>query len=274
MNGQPTPEPSNGAAAPREWDARSYHTLSQPQFEWGQRVLASLSLAGNEIVIDAGCGTGRLTALLADRLPDGHVVAIDRSLNMTVVARETLSGRARHVDVALADLLALPFSAAFDVIFSTATFHWVLDHDALFAQLGAALRAGGRLHVQCGGGGGNLTRLHDRAHELMASARFAPHFVAWQEPWEYAAPGVTRQRLERAGFTGIDVSTEPAPVSFPDADAYRAFVSTVVLRTFLARLPDESLRKSFLDAIVEQAAADHPPFELDYVRLNIRARHP
>ncbi len=55
-----------------------------------------------------------------------------------------------RVPVVRADAARLPFAEAFDVIFSTATFHWVLDHDALFASLFNALKAGGRLHAQCG----------------------------------------------------------------------------------------------------------------------------
>jgi trans-aconitate 2-methyltransferase len=273
MKQQITPEDADGGAAPREWDARTYHAVSEPQFEWGKRVLASLELDGNETALDAGCGTGRLTALLADRVPHGRVMAVDRSHNMATVAKETLSTRSRHVDVALADLVHLPFARAFDVVFSTATFHWVLDHETLFAELFGVLQPGGRLHAQCGGGP-NLARLHHRAHVLMAMPEFAPWFVDWQEPWEYASAEVTRDRLMRAGFTEVETFVEPAPFVFPDADAYTVFISAVVLRTFLAPLVDEDSRRSFLEAIVAQAAADDPPYELDYYRLNIRARHP
>jgi trans-aconitate 2-methyltransferase len=264
---------SNDHSPPKEWDARTYHAVSEPQFEWGKRVLSDLALAGSEFVLDAGCGTGRLTALHADRLPRGRVGAFVRSLNMARVARETLAPRADRADVAIGDLAALPFGAAFDVVFSTATFHWVLDHDRLFAELHTVLRSGGRLHAQCGGGP-NLARLHERAHQLMTTPELAPHFSDWCEPWEYAGAEATAQRLERAGFVDVDTSVEPAPFVFPDAQAYRVFVTAVVLRTFIARLRDERLRNIFLDAITAQAAADDPPFELDYVRLNIRARRP
>jgi trans-aconitate 2-methyltransferase len=268
-----THEISNGPEADKEWDARSYHAVSEPQFEWGQRVLAALELAGNETVLDAGCGTGRLTALLVDRLPRGIVIGVDRSHNMAAVAKETLLSHSSHVDVVLSDLSRLPFSGAFDVIFSTATFHWILDHTTLFVELHSALRSGGRLHAQCGGGP-NLSRLHDRAHVLMAEPRFVACFANWQEPWEYASAAVTKERLERAGFVDVETNLEPAPFAFTSAESYRVFVATVVLRTFIAPIRDESLRKSFIDAITAQAAADDPPFELDYVRLNIRARRP
>src|SRR5262249_31350068 len=155
----PSNQPSDRQS--REWDARSYHALSEPQFEWGKRVLDDLELRGDEQAMDAGCGTGRLTELLAARLPNGRVAALDRSFNMAVVAKETLRAE-RNTDVLVADLLALPFDNAFDLVFSTATFHWVRDHDRLFAEVFMSLRPGGRLHAQCGGEH-NLERIQTRA---------------------------------------------------------------------------------------------------------------
>ena len=245
--------------------------MSEPQFEWGQRVLAALELRGDEVVLDAGCGSGRLTALLVERVPDGRVVAIDRSVNMTKVAGETLAPFGDRAAVAVADLSDLPFRDAFDVVFSTATFHWVLDHDRLFANLFEALRHGGRLTAQCGGGA-NLRRIHARADALATEPEFADAFRGWSVPKEFATAETTRARLERAGFRDVETSLEQAPFVFADAPAFRAFVSTVVLRPYLGRLADERLRMMFLDRVTAAAAADSPAFELDYWRLNIAAR--
>jgi trans-aconitate methyltransferase len=213
-----------------------------------------------------------LTALLAERLPRGRAVAVDRSVNMSRVAHETLAS-APNADVAAADLYDLPFVGAFDVVFSTATFHWLRDHDRLFASLFAVLRPGGRLHAQCGGGH-NLERIHHRALDLAARPEFAPHFAGWSDPWEYASAEVTRVRLARAGFHDIHADIEESPVTFADADAFRAFITTVVMRSFLARLSTEELWSAFLDRIVAQAANDSPAFTLDYWRLNMSATRP
>ena len=265
-----TPKDTDGAAAPREWDACSYHAVSEPQFEWGKRVLASLELAGDETVVDAGCGTGRLTALLADRLPNGSIVALDRSDNMARVASKTLVSHARAT-VAVADISAMPFPAMFDVVFSTATFHWILDHDTLFAELQRVLRPGGLLHAQCVGGA-NLRRIQGRAYELAQTPEFAPMFTSWKWATHYADVQPTTRRLRSAGFADIEVTLEAAPFAFPNASAFATFVSTVVLRAFLARISNDDLRRKFVHRITEIAAGDTPPFELDYWRLNIRAR--
>jgi len=266
------PPDTQGAVAPREWDARSYHAVSEPQFEWGKRVLASLELNGDESVIDAGCGTGRLTTLLANRLPNGSIVALDRSDNMAQVAAKTLANNPATT-VAVADISAMPFRSAFDVVFSTATFHWILDHDRLFPELYRVLKPGGRVHAQCGGGL-NIERIQSRAFALSQTPEFAPMFKNWRWATYYADVDSTTRRLRASGFVDIDVNLEAAPFVFPTPDAFATFISTVVLRTFLARMTTEDQRRRFVDRITTLAAGDSPPLELDYWRLNIRARRP
>lgn len=261
------------ATDPAEWDARAYHTIAEPQFDWGRRVLEKLELAGNECVLDAGCGTGRLTALIADRLDRGRVVALDRSIAMAGMASSTLARFGDSAAVVLADLADLPFRKAFDVVFSTATFHWVLDHDRLFANLFGALRPGGRVHAQCGGGA-NLARFLGRANALARQPEYASEFAGWTRPSNFATAEDTAARLVRAGFADVHAWLEHAPVTFADADAFCAFASTVVLRPYLPRIDGDQRRAAFVSQLVDAASHDDPPYTLDYWRLNIDARRP
>lgn len=257
--------------APREWNAAAYHQVSAPQTAWGQRVLARLTLRGDERVVDAGCGSGRLTASLAERLPRGHVVALDRSWNMLVVARTNLRPAfGRRVSFVQAALPDLPMTGWADVVFSTATFHWVADHPALFASLHRALAPGGRLHAQCGGGP-NLAEAHALAEEVMLEPRFAPFFAGWTSVWQFASADETSVRLVQAGFVDVDAHLEEAPTTLASADDYKAFVTTVIYHPHLARLP-AALHAAFIDAVTARAAATSPPFTLDYWRLNMAAR--
>jgi trans-aconitate 2-methyltransferase len=258
----------------REWNADSYHQVSSPQFDWGTAVLDRLPLAGDELVLDVGCGTGRLTEKLLDRLPGGRVVGIDLSSNMLQVARDFLRSRfGNRIHLVLADASALPTLGAADAIFSTATFHWVRDHPRLFRTLHAALKPGGLLVAQCGGGA-NIARVHDRAATLMREPQFAPYFTSWQEPWEFSDAGTTARRLEEAGFEDVHTHLFPAPLVQPDANAYQTFITTVICRPHLAYLPEPSLQDVFIERLTALAAADDPPFELDYWRLNLDARKP
>lgn len=257
-----------------EWNAATYHRVANPHVGWGQRVLARLLLRGDETVIDAGCGTGRLTAELLERLPAGRVIAIDGSANMLQVAAEHLRPRfGERVSFVQADLRHLEVDEPVDAIFSTATFHWILDHDALFRLLFAALKPGGVLVAQCGGGP-NIAGLMAEVALLQAEPEFAPFYRDWREVWEFADAETTARRLRAAGFVDVATSLEEAPTVLPDAREYRDYLESVVLRLHLEPLPDEATRASFLDRLTDLAAAGDPPFFLDYWRLNVSGRRP
>ncbi|MET0650755.1 MAG: methyltransferase domain-containing protein [Pyrinomonadaceae bacterium] len=270
-------EGSNRLPAARrstEWDAASYHRLSAPQFSWGSQVLDRLRLEGGETVMDAGCGTGRLTAGLLERLARGRVVAVDLSQNMLEEARAHLSPRfGGKVAFVRADLAALPFDESFDGVFSTAAFHWVPDHPRLFRSLYASLKSGGWLVAQCGGGP-NIARLMRRASVLMATEPYAAHFSGWKDSKVFADDVTAAGHLSAAGFTYVETSLEAAPTVLSGADEFREFLTTVNMHSHLARLPEGSLRRRFVEELTEQAAHDDLPYSLDYCRLNISARRP
>jgi len=256
---------------PREWNSSVYHRLSQPQVSWGKRVLSRLNLRGDERLLDAGCGTGRLTAELIAALPRGSVVGVDVSRNMLMQARDHLSSG--QLSLVAADLLHLPFVNAFDGIVSTAAFHWVLDHPRLFAGLRRALRRGGWLQAQCGGGP-NLAQLRERVSKLARTAPYTPYLAGFAEPWFFADDKQAAEILRHAGFVNIETSLEAAPTVLDDAQRYEEFVSNIILRAHLPRLPSEKLRISFMAELREQAAHDVPPYSLDYWRLNLSAAVP
>jgi trans-aconitate methyltransferase len=258
----------------REWNSSEYHRLSQPQVSWGKKVLSRLKLRGDELVLDAGCGTGRLTADLLQALPTGRVVALDVSQNMSRAAREYLRPQfGERAQVITADLLDLPFIAAFDGIVSTAAFHWVLDHDRLFRGLFQSLRPGGWLQAQCGGGQ-NIARLSGRMDALAQSPKFASFLATFPSPWLYQNAEGAAGTLKRAGFVEVQTNIEAAPTLFDDRRHYFEFVKTVIVRAHLERLPDENLREQYVSDLSDQAADDDPPFLIDYWRLNLSARKP
>lgn len=252
------------------WDAKAYHVVSNPQFEWGKKVLERLVLKGDETVVDAGCGTGRLTALLCERLPRGRVIAVDRDSGMIAEARKHLEGK--RVEYLVASLFDLPPLGA-DVVFSTATFHWIPDHDTLFERLFGALAPGGRLLAQCGGGR-NLHRVLERLALILAEDAIAPYFQGVREPWFYATAEETAARMKHAGFVDVETSLRPAPTPFESPDAYRLFIDRVILGQRLAPLTDSALRESVVSRLVESAGRDEPPFVLDYERLDMAGGRP
>jgi trans-aconitate 2-methyltransferase len=244
----------------RDWDGATYDRISRTMEKLGLEVLDRLQLRGDEAVLDAGCGSGRITQTLIERLPRGRVIAIDESPSMIAAARERLGP---DPDLRVGDLLELELEEPVDAILSTATFHWIKDHERLFARLHAALRPGGRLLAQCGGEG-NIDVLRGRAREVIAREPYAEHFRDWQPPWNYAGPEITRERLLAAGFTSAECWLQPAPREPEDP---RAFLSTIVLGPHVQQLPEE-LREPFMDEVL---AVLGEPVIVDYVRLNIDA---
>jgi trans-aconitate 2-methyltransferase len=245
----------------RDWDAASYDRVSNPQAEMAAAVLERLPLRGDETVLDAGCGSGRVTAMLLKRLPHGHVVAVDSAPSMVAHAREALGERAR---VILSSLTELELDEAVDAAFSNAVFHWIKDHDALFARLSAALKPGGRLVAQCGGKG-NIDAFRRLADEVAAEPPFAEHMRDFVGPWNYADPDETEARLRAAGFDEVRCWLQPWPVRPADAVEY---AGTVCLGNHLEELPPE-LRPRFVEEVVRRSGE---PLTLEYVRLNIDAR--
>jgi trans-aconitate 2-methyltransferase len=244
---------------PRDWDAATYDRVAEPQTSWGRVVVDRLTLAGDETVLDAGCGSGRVTELLAERLPDGRVVALDASPSMVEEARRRLARFGDRVDVVAADLgrpFALPGGGLADAILSTATFHWVPDHDALFRNLAAVLRPGGRLVAQCGGTG-NIATIR---------AILATIGDGWTGAAHYESPAATSARLAAAGFTDIETWLQPEPTRFEPGEPLETFLRTVILGGHVARLP-EAERDPFVHDLASRLAEP----VIDYVRLNILA---
>lgn len=249
---------------PRDWDAETYDRVSTPVAEMGLEVLARLDLRGDETVLDAGCGSGRVTEALCDRLPGGRVIAVDGSPAMVRKARERLGDRA---DIRLADLTKLDLGGEqVDHVLSTATFHWIADHDRLFARLADALKPGGRLVAQCGGAG-NVAAVKQAGFELARREPFAEHLEGWPGDWNFQSPEATEARLRRLGYA--DVWTWETRVTV-DVDDVAGYLGAICLGSFLERLP-EPLREPFVEAAVGLLGA---PLAIDYVRLNILARAP
>jgi trans-aconitate 2-methyltransferase len=253
----------------REWDAGEYEELSAPQTRWGAEVLERVDVRGDEAAIDAGCGTGRVTELLLAKLPEGSVLAVDGSRAMVEAARRRFAGEPR-VRVERQDLLSLEVEERVDLIFSTATFHWIWDHDRLFENLARAIKPGGRLVAQCGGEG-NISRVTRATRETMEEERFLDYFVGWQDDKYYADARTTARRLEAAGFEEVETWLHDEVAAFDSVDELARFLGTVVLGGHLEKLPEEE-RASFCAGVAEKVAAVDGGPVMDYVRLNMMAR--
>lgn len=244
---------------PRDWDARTYDRVADPMTRWGTAVLDRLPLEGDETVLDAGCGSGRVTEQLAERLPRGRVIALDGSPSMVEAARQRLDRFGDRVEYIVADLgRPLPIApGSVDAVLSTATFHWVADHDALFRHLASVTRPGGRLVAQCGGVG-NIASIQ-RALATIGDG--------WLGAVHFETVLATTRRLDAAGYVDIECWLTDEPTRFEPGEPFETYLRTVVLGAHLERLPTAEH-----DAFVRAVAERIPEPLIDYVRLNIVAR--
>ena len=260
---------ASSGVGPADWDGATYDRIADPQATWGRAVLDLLDLHGDERVLDAGCGSGRVTEQLLDRHPDISVVALDAAPSMLAEARTRLArfgSRVEYVEADLARPLPVdgplapvggPFDEPVDVILSTAALHWVLDHDRLFVHLAAVLRPGGRLVAQCGGAG----NIDSVVTALRQVDRHEP------SPWLFATPDDTCRRLEAAGFTDVDAWLHDEPTPFDTVEGLETFLATVILRSHLDRLPADE-RQPLVASVAQRLGSDPV---LDYVRLTMVA---
>jgi trans-aconitate 2-methyltransferase len=249
---------ASGDAGPREWDARTYDRISDHMFRMGVSILDRLELRGDEAVLDAGCGSGRVTEELVARLPRGRVVALDGSAAMIEEARARLAPAGSRVEYVVADLSrSIPLARPVDAILSTATFHWIPDHAALFRNLAAVLSPGGRLVAQYGGAG--------NVAALVAVLRQVGD--GWPGPWNFSSADEAKALLGQAGFVDVRTWLHEEEVELERGEQLETFLRTISLGAHLERLA-----ASEHDAFVHQVADRLPSATLDYVRLNIVAR--
>jgi trans-aconitate 2-methyltransferase len=246
-------------SSPRDWDAATYDRVAAPQTRWGSAVLERLPLRGDDTILDAGCGSGRVTEALIARLPEGRVIALDASPSMIGEARRRLERFGDRIAYLVADLnepFELPDGIRADAILSTATFHWVPDHAALFRNLAAVVRPGGRLVAQFGGVG-NIASV---------KAIVASIGDGWLGPAHYETVEATTDRLRAAGFVEIEAWLQPEPTRFEPGEPFETFLRTVILGPQVDRLPEGER-----DAYVREVARRMPEPVVDYVRLNVDA---
>jgi trans-aconitate 2-methyltransferase len=255
-----------------DWDPEAYHRLSEPQFERGRKMLKVLALRGDERILDAGCGTGRVTAELAERLPHGQVIAVDASPKMLAKAREFLEPKyGARVTFLQADMSELPMIESVDGIFSSAAIHWVKDHRKLFRSFFMALRKTGWLMAQCSGGG-NLSRVMHPVSKLMMREPYAKYFEGWNDPREYVDERTTADRLRVAGFEDVEVGLQESPVVMKSREDYIEYLRMMTLHRHVALLPTE-LADKFLNELADDAEKQGG-YVLDYWRLNMTALKP
>jgi len=257
-----------------DWDARDYAAHSAAQQEWARELIAKLRLRGDEAVLDIGCGDGRATALIAERLPKGSVLGVDKSASMITLAGEQFPPAGYpNLSFRRMDATLLELSRTFDVAFSTAALHWVDDHQAVLAGVHRCLRPGGRLLFQMGGGD-NATEALVAVAKVIARPRWHDSFVGFALPCHFYGPEDYEAWLPRAGFSVARAELMVKDMRHAGRGAFVGWLRTTWFPYTDRLLADH--RDDFLDDVAATYAAEHPPdadgvIHVRMVRLEVEA---
>ena len=266
------------------WDAETYHKVSDIQESWAIELLEKRKISENEIVMDAGCGTGRVTKIIANKVKRGKVYAVDLDENMIINAKKNLKDLSNIVFVK-SDLSDVKLPEKIDLVFSNAVIHWILDHKKLFTNFWDVLKPGGKLLIQCGGKG-NLDTIPNALEKVRMTKRFDHYFKNWKIPWNFASSADTIKILNEIGFKDIQANLEEKKAKFGNFQEYILFMKTVVMKPYLSYLPttenNNQIKNLFIDEFLTELhnknknkntnGKQNLDLELNYVRLNITAR--
>jgi trans-aconitate 2-methyltransferase len=253
------------------WDARTYDKVSSNvQLEWGRKLLDKRRWIGNEIVMDAGAGSGNLTKILADKVPRGHVYAVDADSNMVQQAKSNLSS-CRNVEVIYSSMDKVSLATEVDVIFSNSALHWILNQEGIFLHFWQLLKPNGELLIDYGAHG-NLERPLSVIFKVMQSEQFKEHFANWKQSWYFPKSDETERLLQKVGFKVIQVNLSSRITSFPDRQSFATFVRTVIMQPFLGYLPDANRKEYFIDEFLNEFEGQGWRWSLEFMRLTVSAR--
>ena len=260
-----------------DWDATTYDRISDAQESWGTETIERRKWKGNEIVLDAGCGSGRLTKILSSKVTQGKVIAVDSDLSMIRLAKENLA-KFSNIEFIKMDISQLEIEEKVDVVFSNAVLHWILNHKKVFERFWQILKPDGQLLIQCGGHR-NLTKTLSIINKVRKSKEFYNYFCnnkgddIWKQTWYFAKKEDTEKILQEIGFRNIQVFLANKDAKFSNKEEYFLFIKTIVLIPYLKYLPNETLKDKFAKSVIQEIEtnAKELQWKLDFVRLNINA---
>ncbi len=238
-----------------QWDADQYAKHSASQRAWGLELIQKLHLTGNETVLDIGCGDGKLTAAIADHLPQGSVLGIDSSKDMIDLARHQLSVYPHaRLEFEHMDVRELARQHRFDLVFSNAALHWIQDHPPVLLRIKNALNAGGRLLFQMGGKGNAAEVI--AVLKTLIEQKWAAYFQDFSFPYGFYGPKTYSQWLVDAGLKAVRVELIEKDMCHQGQEAFAGWIRSTWL-PYLERIPSHS-KALFIEDIVQSYLMHHP----------------
>ena len=259
---------------PYQWNAKDYAHHSAAQQAWAGELIPKLNLQGSEHLLDIGCGDGKVTAELAERVPNGSVLGIDNSASMIELAQKSFAPQ-KHPNLSfqLADARNLTFEQLFDVVFSNAALHWMHDHRPILKGVWRSLRPLGRILLQMGGKG-NAAAIICIFDKMISEKPWKQYFDRFEFPYGFHAPDAYLSWLEKIGFDAQRVALIPKLMKHDGESALSGWIRTTWL-PYTERIPKKH-RAEFIKEFTHRYVDENPPdadgrILVQMVRLEVAA---
>lgn len=250
--------------APRDgWNPALYVQRHSFVYDLGQELVEMIDAQPGERILDIGCGTGQLTAQLAERGAD--VLGIDLSPAMIDAARQAHP----EIDFQVADVSTLEISRSFDAVFSNATLHWVTHERDAARNMADALKPGGRFVVEFGGSG-NVKVIRAAIYRALEELELTRD--RFDNPWFNPTIAEYAEILASVGLEVTFAHLFQRPTQLEGEDGLHSWIE-MFARPYFVDLEPEIISKVIKEA-VEIAHDDlfiKGNWLADYVRLRVAA---
>jgi len=236
-----------------EWNAGEYHQQATLQQVVAEKQLRLLTLEGQERVLDVGCGEGRITAKVAQRVPGGSVVGVDPSKKMIDFAKKTYAPpEYSNLQFQVADARKLNFLHEFDLVISFNALHWVPDQQSALQSIHRALKPGGRALLRMVPQGARIS-LEDVIEEVCHLPRWASHFAGVPKPYYHSEPEAYRILAESCGFRVKELTVQDDSWDFQTRDNFVGW-AWVTFVEWTQHIPEND-RLEFITNVLDRYAA-------------------
>ncbi len=250
-----------------QWDAQEYERSSAAQQKWAHEMIPKLRLKGDEVLLDIGCGDGKVTAAIAARLPGGRVVGVDNSDDMISLARKRYHEASNpNLRFQKEDATKLPFHEEFDVVFSNAALHWIRDHLPVLNGVSRSLRPGGRIMLQMGGQG-NASDVVALFHAHTNQRKWRLYFSNFEPPYAFYSSVEYRQWIRDVGLQPQRIELVPKDMTHEGRAGFEGWIKTTWI-PYIETVPPD-LRTAFMTEFADQYLERFPPDRADKVHVQM-----
>jgi trans-aconitate methyltransferase len=257
-----------------QWNAVDYAKSSSVQQQWARELIRKLNLKGDETLLDIGSGDGKVTAEIATHLPKGSVVGIDSSEEMIRLAQSMFSVDAfPNLRFQHGNASSLQFENKFDVVFSNATLHWILDHRPVLRGIYSSLKHGGKVLLQMGGRG-NADEVMAAFKRIIIKEEWRGYFDEFNFSYGFYGPDEYRIWLCEAGLNAKRVELILKDAAHQGRSGFESWIRTTWL-PYTNQVPEKK-REIFITQLADDYLQQHPADEsgivhVKMVRLEVEA---